>query len=157
MLSLYRPLTDLFRDDFIEREFGALLRPAPSDRREGFHPAVAVVDAEDAYLIKAELPGVSPEQIELKVENGVLTLTGERQHESTGEEAGYRRVERRYGRFSRSFTLPEGTPAESIEAHADNGVLTVTVPKPARQSSRQVEIKTGPAREIPAQTARNVA
>lgn len=157
MLSLYRPLSDLFRDDFIDREFGALFRHPQASRREGFQPVVDVVDAEGAYLIKAELPGVAPDQIEVKVENGVLTLTGERRQESEAEEAGYRRVERRYGRFSRSFTLPEGTAAESIGAHADNGVLTVTVPKLARQNSRQIEIKSGPAREIPAAVAQKVA
>lgn len=158
MLSLYRPLTDLFRDDFMDREFGAFFGPNRTARREGFYPAVDVIDNEGAYLLKAELPGIPPEEIELKVENGVLTLTGERKHEVEKEEGGYRRVERRYGQFSRAFSLPEGTNADAIEAHADHGVLTVTIPKVVKEVPRQVQVKvaTGP-KQIQTTAKANVA
>jgi HSP20 family protein len=142
MLSLYRPFNDLFRDDFFDRELGAFFNAATAGRR-GFQPAVDVLDTEHAYLLKAELPGVAPEEIEIKVENGVLTLTGERRHEADREDQGYRRIERSYGKFSRSFTVPEGTRADAIEAHADNGVLTVTIPKVVKEAPHKIPIKTG--------------
>lgn len=147
MLSLYRPFTSLFRDDFVRDELadrgwnsffyaGSPTRPAQS-----FAPAVDVIEQEKAYLLRAELPGVSPSEVDIQIENDVLTLRGERKHESQDERDGYRRVERSYGSFSRSFVLPKGTNVDAIEARADNGVLTVTIPKAAAATSRKVEVK----------------
>ena len=140
MLTLYRPFTSLFRDDlFGDRDFnpwGTTLR-----RAESFNPAVDIVENGDAYLVKAELPGLSPENIDVQVENDVLTLRGERKSETDEERGGYRRVERSYGSFARSFVLPKGTKAESIDAQIEHGVLTVTIPKVAAQTARKVEVK----------------
>jgi HSP20 family protein len=143
MLSLYRPLTNLLRDDFIDREFGSLFGGSPATNRPTFTPAVDIVDKGDAYLLVAELPGLDPSDIHLSVENNVLTLSGERGYDREQDSGGYRRVERRYGSFSRAFTLPEGTSADAIDAHSDKGVLTVTIPKVVTAPSRKVEIKTG--------------
>jgi HSP20 family protein len=141
MLSLYRPLSQLLRDDFMDREFGAVFGQATSPQPPVFNPAVDIVDSGEAYTLKAELPGLDPAEIDLQINNNVLTLKGERRHASDEERAGYRRVERRYGTFSRSFTLPEGTPVDSIEAQSDNGVLTITIPKVVNAPSRRVEVK----------------
>jgi len=140
MLTLYRPFTSLFRDDlFGDRDFNPW---ATSVRRaESFNPAVDIVESADAYLVKAELPGLSPENIDVQVENDVLTLRGERKSETNEERGGYRRVERSYGSFARSFVLPKGTKAESIDAQIEHGVLTVTIPKVAAQTARKVEVK----------------
>ena len=140
MLTLYRPFTSLFRDDFFgDRDFnpwGGGLR-----RAESFNPAVDIVENGDSYLVKAELPRLSPENIDVQVENDVLTLRGERKSENEEQRGGYRRVERSYGSFARSFVLPKGTKAESIDAQIENGVLTVTIPKVPAQTARKVEVK----------------
>lgn len=145
MLSLYRPLSSLLRDDFLADHvfdpWGS--HPLARGRSEAatFNPAVDIVEKDDAYLVKAELPGVAPENIDVQVENEVLTLRGERKHESDETRGGYRRVERSYGSFSRSFTLPKGTNVDAIEAQVESGVLTVTVPKAAANTARKVEVK----------------
>ena len=145
MLTLYRPLSNLLRDDFFaDRGFDpwgfAPLTRAWNDAAS-FNPAVDVVENEDAYLVTAELPGVAPENIDVQVENDVLTVRGERKHDSEQTSGGYRRVERSYGSFSRSFALPKGTNADAIEARVEHGVLTVTIPKVAAASARKIEIK----------------
>ena len=141
MLSLYRPFTSLFRDDFFgdEGPWGAPVR----QQAASFNPAVDIVENETAYLVKAELPGLAPDNIDVQVENDILTLRGERKYENEEERSGYRRVERRYGSFTRSFVLPKGTKADSIEALVENGVLTVTIPKAPVATSRKVEVKGG--------------
>jgi HSP20 family protein len=138
MLTLYRPFNSLFRDEF--NDFPSLFNQAFT-RTVSLSPAVDVLEKEDAYLIQAEVPGVSPEDLEVSVENEVLTLKGKRISEHEEEGAGYRRVERSYGSFSRSFVVPRGTNTDAIEAKAENGVLTITIPKVAAAQSRKVEVK----------------
>jgi len=141
MLTLYRPFTSLLRDEFFgDRDASAWLNPW---RARDFNPAVDIVEKENAYLVKAELPGLAPENIDVQVENDVLTVRGERKHESEEENAGYRRVERSYGSFARSFVLPKGTNPDAIDAQVENGVLTVTIPKAAAATPRKVEVKGG--------------
>jgi HSP20 family protein len=140
MLTLYRPFTNLLRDEFFgDRDASPWGNPWRA--ADNFNPAVDIVENDKAYLVKAELPGLAPENIDVQVENDVLTVRGERKHENEVERAGYRRVERSYGSFARSFVLPKGTKAEAIEAQVEHGVLTVTIPKTAVQTSRKVEVK----------------
>ena len=144
MLTLYRPFTSLLRDEFFgDRAFFGDGAPWGGDRRSGqsFNPAVDVVENENAYLLKAELPGLAPENIDVQVENDVLTVRGERKYENEEERGGYRRVERSYGSFARSFVLPKGTPADAIDAQVQHGVLTVTIPKAPAATVRKVEVK----------------
>ncbi len=140
MLSLYRPFTSLLRDEFANDDWspfgGSMLTRARS-----FTPAVDVLERGDAYVLKAEVPGLSPDQIELQVENDVLTLKGEQKSEQTDERNGYRRIERSYGSFTRSFVLPQGTNVDSIEASVENGVLTVKIPKVQAATPRKLQIK----------------
>jgi HSP20 family protein len=142
MLTLYRPFTNLLRDEFFgDRDlapWGGGWRSAQS-----FNPAVDIVENEKAYLVKAELPGLAPENIDVQVENDVLTVRGERKYENEEERGGYRRVERSFGSFARSFVLPKGTPIEAIEAQVQHGVLTVTIPKAPAAPVRKVEVKGG--------------
>ena len=141
MLSLYRPLSSLLRDDFFgDRDYSPWGIAA---RAQSFNPAVDIVEKDGAYLVTAELPGLSPENIDVQVENDVLTVRGERKSEHEDERGGYRRVERSYGSFARSFVLPKGTRADAIEAQVANGILTVTIPKPEAVSARKVEVKGG--------------
>lgn len=142
MLTLYRPFTSLLRDEFFgDREF----TPWGGASRSGqsFNPAIDIVENDSAYLLKAELPGLAPENIDVQVENDVLTVRGERKYENEEERGGYRRVERSYGSFARSFVLPKGTEAEAIEAQVQHGVLTVTIPKAPAATVRKVEVKGG--------------
>ncbi len=144
MLTLYRPFTSLFRDDYADRDWSSLFFGGPASRENlSFTPAVDVVEQDNAYQLRAEIPGIAPNEIDVQVENDVLTLKGERKYENQEERAGYRRVERSYGSFSRSFMLPKGTNVDAIEARAENGVLTVTIPKAKAASSRKVEVKGG--------------
>jgi HSP20 family protein len=142
MLALYRPLTTLLRDEFFgDRDF----TPWGGAWRSGqnFNPAVDIVENEHAYLVKAELPGLAPENIDVQVENDVLTVRGERKYENEEERGGYRRVERSYGSFARSFVLPKGTQLDAIDAQVQHGVLTVTIPKAPAATVRKVEVKGG--------------
>jgi HSP20 family protein len=144
MLTLYRPFTSLFRDDFADRDWDSLFFGGPlANRTPTFTPAVDVVEQDQAYLVRAEIPGIAPNEIEVQVENDVLTLRGERKAEKEENRDGYRRVERSYGSFSRSFVLPKGTNVEAIEARAEHGVLSISIPKVPAATPRKVEVKTG--------------
>lgn len=104
-------------------------------------PAVDVFEnAQHELVLKAELPGVKKEDIDLKVENNTLTIRGERKREFETKEDGYHRVERTYGSFARSFTLPTTVNADGVKAEYKDGVLTVTLPPREEAKPRQVQI-----------------
>ncbi len=100
-----------------------------SPTRVGFSPAVDVVEEKDAYLLKAELPGVPKDAIQIEVKDNRLTLSGKKETVSQGEQGRYRYYESRQGAFSRSFELPRNVRSEAIEAKYEHGVLTLTLPK----------------------------
>ena len=123
---------------------------SPSPSNGGGHavarrwiPAMDVVETGDHFVLKADLPGLSENDVKIELEENVLTISGERkvEHEQKGE--GYYRVERSFGAFSRSLTLPEGVDADAIKANFDNGVLEVRIPKPEQQKPRKVQISLG--------------
>jgi HSP20 family protein len=103
-------------------------------------PAMDLAETQDAYVLRADLPGLSPEDVKIELENRVLTVSGERKAEQRSEESGWMRVERSFGAFRRSLTVPAGVDAAAITAAFDNGVLTVTVPKPEQAKPHRVEI-----------------
>jgi HSP20 family protein len=103
-------------------------------------PAVDIRETKEAYVVEAELPGLTKDDIDVTFENGVLSLTGERKLESETEEESYRRVERRYGSFTRSFTLPREVDTEGVKAAFREGLLTVTVPKREQAKPRTIAI-----------------
>ncbi|WP_018947152.1 MULTISPECIES: Hsp20/alpha crystallin family protein [unclassified Thioalkalivibrio] len=105
-------------------------------------PAVDIREEDDAYVLHADVPGVDPKDIELHMENGVLTLRGERKYEHEEEQEGYKRVERMRGTFFRRFSLPDTADAENISARSQNGVLEVRIPKQARVQPRRIEIES---------------
>ena len=92
-------------------------------------PAVDIAENDNHFLIEADVPGVDPKDIEVSMENGVLTLKGERENEIKEEKEGYSRVERSHGSFYRRFSLPETADSENITAKSSNGVLKITVGK----------------------------
>jgi HSP20 family protein len=104
-----------------------------------------LVETDDSFVLKADLPGLSEGDVAIEVEDNVLTVSGERksEHEDKGE--GYMRVERSYGSFRRSLTLPKGVDAEAVTASFDKGVLEVRIPKPEERKPRRVSISVGDA------------
>ncbi|MBX5443121.1 MAG: Hsp20/alpha crystallin family protein [Solirubrobacteraceae bacterium] len=103
-------------------------------------PAMDLAETDDAYVLRADLPGLSPDDVRVEYENRALTISGERRSEHETEEAGYRRIERSFGAFRRTVTLPTGIDPEAITAGFENGVLTVRVPKPESAKPHKVEI-----------------
>lgn len=104
-------------------------------------PAVNLEETEDAFNISAELPGMSKKDITIKLENNILSISGEKKAEKEQKEKNYHRIERSYGKFHRAFELPGFVKRESIEASYENGVLLVKVPKAEEAKPKQIEIK----------------
>ena len=106
-------------------------------------PAMDLVETEGAYVLRADLPGVSEGDVSIEFDHDVLTISGERKSEREERKSGYYRVERSSGSFRRSLSLPEGVDPEAVTATFDKGVLEVTVPKPAQRTPRKVQITVG--------------
>jgi HSP20 family protein len=106
-----------------------------------FSPAFEVKETSDAFVLRADVPGVAEADLDVAVHNGVLSVTGSRAAEDRKEGESYAIYERQYGSFSRSFALPDLADGERIEAKLDNGVLTLTVAKKAAAKPRKIEIK----------------
>jgi HSP20 family protein len=104
-------------------------------------PSVDIKEEAERFVIHADVPGVDPKEIEVSMEDGVLTLSGERKSESRTEQDGWKRTERLTGRFLRRFTLPEGADAENISAHGSHGVLEISIPKLAKVQPRKISVK----------------
>ena len=105
-------------------------------------PAVDIKETESAFEIHADIPGVDPDDIEVHMENGMLTIKGERQSESKEEKEGYKRVERQWGSFYRRFSLPDSADAEKINAKSKNGVLEITIPKQEKAPVRKISVES---------------
>ena len=103
-------------------------------------PSVDVVETEEGYEVKAEVPGIKKEDIHISFENGLLTLKGEKKEESEKKTKNTHRVERAFGRFERSFRLPDGIRADAIKAKYDNGVLTIAIPKAEEAKPKQIAV-----------------
>jgi len=106
-------------------------------------PAMDLVEADEHFVLRADLPGMSEEDVNIEVEERVLTISGERKAEHTETKDGYQRFERAFGAFSRSLTLPEGIDAEAVSASFDRGVLEVRIPKPEQRKPRKISIGVG--------------
>ena len=122
---------------------------APSTGGNGaprrYIPSMDLTETETHYVLKADLPGVSEEDVSIELDDNVLTVSGERKAEHEDKKEGYHRVERSFGQFRRSLTLPDGVDADSIAATFDKGVLEIRVPKPEERKPRRVAIKVGDA------------
>jgi HSP20 family protein len=106
-----------------------------------WEPLADITEDDKEYIIKAELPDVKKEDVKVTVENGVLTIAGERRFEKEEKKKKYHRVERAYGSFVRSFALPDLADADKVKAEFKDGMLTVHVPKSERAKAKQVEVK----------------
>ena len=108
-------------------------------------PALDISERKDAYLVTVELPGVEADDLEITMEDGLLTIQGERHFAHDSSEQQFHRVERRYGAFRRSITLPAQVQAELIEASFDNGVLQIVVPKAEEAKPKRIQVRPGRA------------
>ncbi len=139
----------------MNRLFNTLFEPSTGAVMRRWSPAMDLVETEDNYVLRADLPGVSEGDVKIELDDNVLTISGERKSAHKEAKEGYYRVERAYGSFSRTLKLPEGVDADSISASFDRGVLEVKVPKPEQRKPRRVEIAVGgaePAIEAPEST-----
>jgi HSP20 family protein len=109
--------------------------------KQAFEVAVDIREEDDAFFVDAEVPGLSAEDVKVDVEKNVLTLSGERKVEKEESEGSYRRVERQYGSFTRSFTLPETVDTENISADLKEGVLALRLPKKEAPTPRKISVK----------------
>ncbi len=106
-------------------------------------PAMDLLQTEDEFVLRADLPGLSEDDVNIEFEDNVLTVSGERKSEHEERNEGYYRVERSSGSFSRSLTLPEGVDPDAVKATFDRGVLEVRIPKPEQPKPRKVSITVG--------------
>ena len=112
-----------------------------SDDISTVHPVVNVEETENEYLISAELPGMEKKDINISIEDNVLSISGEKKSEIKSEDKNYHRFERSYGKFYRSFELPHSVDRENIDASYINGVLNVSLPKAEEAKPKQIEVK----------------
>jgi len=125
-----------------DRLFNSVFEGPGSDGRalRRWMPAMDLVESEGEFVLRADLPGLSEDDVKIELEDSTLTISGERKSESQTERDGYLRVERATGSFQRSLTLPKGVDPEAVTARFDRGVLEVRIPKPEQRKPRRIEI-----------------
>ncbi len=141
MPALSEEMVDMRRQ--INRMFDNLFRgelPEPSDLLSTWNPSVDIAEREDGYVVKVELPGVNKEDVRITLEENLLTIRGEKKQEKESKDQNYHRMERSYGSFQRSFTLPTSVKADKIDANYRDGILTVTLPKAEEARRKQIEV-----------------
>ena len=104
-------------------------------------PAVDIVEEKDRFVLRADVPGVDPKDIDVSMDNGVLSISGERHNESESQEEGVKRIERFTGRFYRRFTLPDTADPEQISARSEKGILEVSIPKRPEVQARRIAVE----------------
>jgi HSP20 family protein len=140
MMTRWEPFRDLAR---LQDEVSRLLddRAFRGSESVGWTPACDIYEDEESVTLRFELAGVEPKDVDVRFENGVLTVRGERKLERDDKRENYHRVERSYGTFTRSFSLPGTLDPERIKAEAKNGVLEITLPKKAEAKPRAIQVK----------------
>lgn len=137
-LHILKERMDRLFDDTLSRSRGG------DDILQGrWAPAVDVYEDDESIVLEAELPGMSKKDIRVNVNHGVLTIEGERKFSKETKEENYHRIERSYGSFTRSFTLPSAVDVDKIQAEHRDGVLTVRLPKRPEAKPKQIEVKVG--------------
>jgi HSP20 family protein len=129
----------------VNRVFGDLLERAGDESNlTPWAPAVDIFETEHELVVRADLPGVNPQDLDIRVESNILTIRGERKFDSNkGNEENYLRVERAYGAFSRSFSLANSVKSDAIKADYQNGVLTLSIPKREEAKPKQIKVNVG--------------
>ena len=154
VLTRWEPFRELQdRIDRMSRLFRESYRPEGPEEAlttTSFAPPVDIYEDEHNITLKMEVPGIDEEDIDVRIENNTLTIRGERRFEKEEKEENFRRVERQYGSFTRSFTLPSSVETENIQASYDKGVLEIRLTKKAEARPKQIKVKVGGERTIEA-------
>ena len=129
----------------LSRELSSPLYPATGEEKEtasasDWAPDVDIKEDDNQFVITADVPGVDPKDIDVHMENGMLSISGERSSETKEERDGYKRIERARGTFLRRFTLPDTADADKISAKSNHGVLEITIPKHEKSQARKISI-----------------
>lgn len=128
----------------INRVFGDMVgQSAEESNLTPWAPAVDIYETANELVVKADLPDVNPQDLDIRVENNILTIRGERKFEKKVNEDNYLRIERAYGAFSRSFSLANSVKSEAIKADYQNGVLTLSIPKREEAKPKQIKVNVG--------------
>jgi HSP20 family protein len=135
------PSATPWNDDF-QRIVRSFLGDADATLAGAFSPALDVEETDDGFTLHVELPGIAPDQVEVSIEENVLTIAGEREFYSDKTTEGFRRVERRFGRFHRAVRLPDRVDPDQVAASYKDGLLTITVPKAESAKPRRIQIAT---------------
>ena len=147
--TLQDRLNRLFRDSFGDDQEALTT--------SNFAPAVDVYEDEHNVTLKIEVPGIDEKDLDIRVENNTLTVHGERKYEKDEKEENYRRVERQYGSFTRSFNLPTTVDSESISANYDKGVLKIKLAKKAEAKPKQIKVNVGGEKTLEAKSSSKAA
>jgi HSP20 family protein len=145
LLTRWNPIREM---QHLQNQFDLLFEPfARNATRDDWPvatwmPPVDIEESGDMLYVRAEIPGIKPEDIDIRFENGVLTLRGERRFENQNNDRNFHRVERAYGSFVRSFTLPSSIDAEKVSATYRDGILELTMPKREEAKPRKIEIRS---------------
>jgi HSP20 family protein len=136
--------------NLMDRWFDNSLLGSTGEWTQNFSPDLAmdVVEKEDEYLVKASLPGIDPDDLDITFANGALTIRGEVKEEQENQNERYHLRERRYGSFARSISLPASVQAEAIEAHYDKGILTLRLPKSEEVRPKRIAVQSGSTKVI---------
>lgn len=127
---------DRMFDGFLAPWFGEQAAAVP-----GWTPSMDITEDEHAVTVRAEVPGIDPKELSISIQDGVLTLSGEKKHESEKKGDGWHRRERVFGTFQRAIALPEGVDADQVKAESSHGVLTLTLPKTEKAKPKRIEVK----------------
>ena len=141
-LSLREAMSQLMEESFVQ--------PTAAQGGKKFVPALDLSETADGYLVEAALPGVKPEDVEITVENNVLTIKGEARQEVDEQKRNFHRVERRFGSFQRTIGLPTTVKADAIKADLTNGVLRLEIPKAEEVKPRKISVNVGENKTIEA-------
>jgi len=144
-LTRFEPFTTATTlQDQINRVFNDVLgRGTEESNLTSWAPAVDIFETEHELVVKADLPDIDPKDLDIRVENNILTIRGERKFEKNIDQDNYLRVERAYGSFARSFTLANTVNSEAIKADYQNGVLTLSIPKREEAKPKQIKVNVG--------------
>ena len=148
--TLQDRMNRLFRDSYSEGREEGLITTA-------FAPAVDVYEDEHNVTLKIEVPGIEEKDIDVRIENNTLTVHGERKFEKDEKEENYLRVERQYGSFTRTFTLPNTVETENVSANYDKGVLKIKLAKKAEAKPKQIKVNIGSDRALEGKGAKSTA
>jgi HSP20 family protein len=149
-LIRWEPIAEL---NTIQNEMNRLFntfvdQSAPTGAGRRWVPPMDLLETTENYVLRADLPGLSDDDVNVQLQDNVLTVSGERNAEHDQQQEGYHRLERAFGAFSRSLTLPDGVDPDAVHAHFDRGVLEIRIPKPEQKKPRQVQIKLGDHKTI---------